>query len=90
MKTGGRFSLEHPLAPQFDLSPEVGFVGEEYPGSDPLGFLPQGGILCHEGFPLRLTGLDQAFLRTLEAESHAMQVVQATLGRLKLNPMRCK
>ena len=37
-----RLTLQHPLPPQFRVRPEVGLVGKEYPGSSPLGLLPQG------------------------------------------------
>ncbi len=61
VKTGGRFSPKDPLAPQLRVRPEVGLVGKEYPGFSPLGLLPQGSVLCHEGLPFGLISLDQTF-----------------------------
>ena len=73
MKTGGRFSSQHPLAPQFGVRPEVDLVGKEYLGPGSLGLLPRSGILCHEGLPLRLIRLDQALLGPLEGKFQPVQ-----------------
>ena len=78
VKTGGRFSLLHPLPPQLRVRPEVGLVSEEYPGPCPLGLLPHSGILSHEGCPLLLISLQQPFLGPLESKSQPVQPVQAT------------
>ena len=48
VKTGGRFTLQHPLAPQFRVRPEVGLISKEYSGFSPLRLVPQGGVLLHE------------------------------------------
>ena len=78
MKTGGRFTLQHPLAPQFRVRPEVGLISKEYLCASPLSLLPQGGVLHHEGLPFGLVRLEQPLLGPLEGKPQAVQPVQAT------------
>ena len=73
-----RLTLQHPLPPQFRVRPEVGLVSKEYPGSSPLGLLPQDGVLRHEGLPLGLISLEQPLLGTLEGKPQPVKPVQAT------------
>ena len=78
MKTGGRFTLQHPLAPQFRVRPEVGLVGKEYLAASPLRLVPQDAVLHHEGLPFGLVCLEQPLLGPLEGKPQAVQPVQAT------------
>ena len=73
-----RLTLQHPLAPQFRVRPEGGRISKEYSGFSPLGLLPTGGLLRHEGLPLGLIPLDQTLLGALEGKPQPVQPVQAT------------
>ena len=46
----------------------MGLISKEYPGFSPLGLLPQGGVLRHEGSPLGLISLEQTLLGALEGK----------------------
>ena len=78
METGGRLSPQHPFAPQFGVRPAVSLLDKEYLLSGPLGLLPQGGVLCHEGLPFLRIRLEQAFPGAFEGESQPVQVVETT------------
>ena len=73
-----RFTLRHPLDPQFCVCPEMSLVDKEYlcPGAPRL--VPQGGVLRHEGLPFGLVRIDQLLLGALEGKPQPVQVVQAT------------
>ena len=73
-----RLTLQHPLAPQFRVRPEVGLISKEYSGFSPLGLLPQGGVLCHEGPPLGLISLEQTLLGALKGKPQPVKPVQVT------------
>ena len=56
----------------------MSLVGEKYLSASASRFVPQGGVLRHEGLPLGLVRLDQPLLRALAGKPQPMQVVQAT------------
>ena len=74
----GCLSPQHPLAPQLRIGTEVGRLGEENLGFSPLGLLPTGGLLRHEGLPFGLIPLDQTLLGVLEGKPQPVPPVQAT------------
>ena len=71
-------SSQHPLPPQFRVRPEVGLVGKEYLSASAPHFVPQGGVLRHEGLTFGLISLDQPPLGALEGKLQPVQVVEAT------------
>ena len=74
----GWLSFQDPLASQFSVCPEVGFVSKEYLAASQSRLLCQGGVLHHEALPFPLISLDQSPLGTLQDEPQPMQIVQAT------------
>src|SRR5215216_1573356 len=72
----GRLALEDPLPAQIDIGIEVGLVHEEDLGPGPGSRGAQERALPHEDRPTLRVRLQQPFLRSLEDEAQAVQVVQ--------------